>query len=72
VLKLLAGIIFIYLFSRLFRSLARTVMRTARGAPSPQSKPEDKKNKKEPGYSDLTPYDIEDADYEEIRRDAKA
>ena len=71
-LKLLAGIIFVYLISRVFRSLARTLMRTARGASSPQSPPVDEGTKKEAGYSDLTPYDIEDADYEEIRRDAKA
>jgi hypothetical protein len=51
---------------------AAALLRIVRGAKRrafSQKKPDERVKK--PDYSDLTPYDIEDADYEELPREKK-
>lgn len=63
-LKILLNLIFFVVIVRVFRSLFRRI--GARNAPKVDTAAKPPENK---GYSDLTPYEIEDADYEEIRKE---
>ncbi len=69
-LRLLLNIFIIMMVVRLFQPLIRKVG----GKSKPKNRPEGKKRNpknRDADYSEYTPYEIEDADYEEVGSDRK-
>ncbi|NIM19941.1 MAG: hypothetical protein GTO51_06805 [Candidatus Latescibacteria bacterium] len=66
-LKFILQILLLFLLLRLLFPIFRGVGSALRRLFGPAPKKE--KLNKEPDYSSLSPYEIEDADYEEIKKD---
>jgi len=69
-LRILVNILLIVAVVRLFQALVRGVGRSLGQKSSPHTPPRGSNGAKPPiSYDELTPYDIEDGDYEEIEKD---
>jgi len=64
VIRVLLRVLFLLFFLRLLLPLLRGLGRMLR--PHPDTEPARDRSSSSTGYSDLTPYEIEDADYEEV------
>ncbi len=70
-LRILLNILILMLVFRLSRRLFSFVARSIGKASGRQSVGGGAPEKSQPDYSDLTSHDIEDADYEEIRKESE-
>ena len=66
-LRVIINIVVLVLLFRFFRALVGRARSVLGGGSGPQPDPEQKPQDDLPPYSDLSPYEIEDADYDEIR-----